>query len=271
MTWHRDKDGNWVESVGSKEGEPVRMDHKTAVAKSIIAGAYSVNKFGENPDVDAAEDMTDTGFTWDLFPSGAQTVSIVSSDDEDGGAGTDTGALTIFIEGIDENDAKVSETINLNGTTPVVSTKTYKLLFRAIIRTAGSVGANIGNITCTGSTDSGTTMFVILIGNNQTLMCVFAIETSKEGFIHGIKLRTLRTAGVAVSAEITLLAKPNGEVWQVKERFSMETTGDSAPVVLFDPPKQFDPLTLFKLNVSNVSTTNLLIGGSMDITVEPVQ
>ncbi|MEE9446248.1 MAG: hypothetical protein V3V19_11355 [Cocleimonas sp.] len=271
MGWGKDKDNNWVPIKTSKEGEFVRLDHKEAIAKNIIEGAYPVNKFGGNPDIDTGQtkDITDNGFTWDWFPSGAQTVSIVSDNSTDniGGAG----ARTIEIEGIDNNDIKESEILNLNGTTPIVSSKSYKCLFRAIIRTGGSGGENAGIIIATGSVDSGITMAVILPGNNETLMAVFAVESGKEAFIHSLQPHILRTQGLANDAEITLLSKPMGEVWQVKATISVVSLGSSSVPIVYRPPRKLSPLTLFKLRANNVSSNNTSVGCAMDITVEPIQ
>jgi len=247
----------------------IAINQGLAVAKGEIAGGYTVNKFGENEDADIAgmpEDIVSTGFIWDTFSSGAQTVSIVSgsgNDDKDSGSG----ARSIFIEGLDTNDLKISETILLEGATPVVSNKLYKLLYRAIIPTAGATGWNEGIITITGSTDTGQTMVKMAIGNNQTQMCVFAVEAEKSAYITAIRLGILRETASAV-VEVDLLKKNVGGIWQLKGDYSIINSIPMS-VIYFNPPMKMDALSLFKLQIASCSKDDTIISGAMDIIVLP--
>jgi len=65
------------------------------VAKGNIPGHSAVNKFGHNGAVAmTGEDVWAGGGDYGFFPTSAVSIDIKSDDDEDGGAGTDTGALT---------------------------------------------------------------------------------------------------------------------------------------------------------------------------------
>ena len=84
---------------------------------SILA----VNKFGRNTDVDsaAAEDVWDGGGIW-VAPTAARVHNLVSADAADDAAGT--GAQTVLVTGLDGTWTETSETVTMDGITPVATT-----------------------------------------------------------------------------------------------------------------------------------------------------
>lgn len=80
----------------------------------------------------------------------AGTVSVVSSSANDTAAGT--GARTVQIEGYDASYAYTTETVTLNGTTPVNTVNQYARIFNCTVLTVGSNTTNVGNISLTNVT-----------------------------------------------------------------------------------------------------------------------
>lgn len=78
------------------------------------------------------------------FPTSAAVVQVASTDANDTGAGT--GARTVMINGLDANYVEISETLTLNGLTPVSSVNSYLRINVTAIQTAGSSGVNAGTI-----------------------------------------------------------------------------------------------------------------------------
>ena len=79
-----------------------------------------------------------------------QTLSVVSASANDASGGT--GARTVEIQGLDSNWNLLTETVTMNGLTPVVTTQEHFLrVFRARVVTAGSLQSNAAQITITGS------------------------------------------------------------------------------------------------------------------------
>lgn len=114
------------------------------VARGQITMHSSVIIFGYNADVDTAEESVwpDGGIT--PHPTEASVLKISSSSADDTSAGT--GARTIAIFGIDGNYNEVSESVILDGQTPVNTGHSYLYVNRFYVTSVGAGGANAGNI-----------------------------------------------------------------------------------------------------------------------------
>jgi len=140
-----------------------------------------VNKFGSNPDIDtAAEESIWANGGLYVWPTAARIHDIVSDSTDDAAAGT--GARTVFIEGIGADGKEQTETVTLNGTTDVPTTKTWLAINRMVVLTAGTGGKNAGVITATAQTDS-TVSANIAIGINQTQLACFMVPNDKDLFL----------------------------------------------------------------------------------------
>ncbi len=131
------------------------------------ATIVNVHKYGRNLDLDAAvpETIWDKGGSY-VWPSGSEKVKVVSSSVADTAAGT--GLRTIRIDGLDANWDLQSETITLNGTTPVEGDLDFLRVFKQKGLTAGSGGTNAGIITCSGVISSLVFgAMVVGMGNSQ--------------------------------------------------------------------------------------------------------
>lgn len=148
------------------------MPYLYDIAEGNVPGHLSLNKFGHNSDV---------GTTWETIWSGsalypymtvADQLEIVSDDADDASAGN--GARTLQIFGLDANWNEINETITMTGVTQVVTTASFRRVFRAKVITAGSTGINEGTILIRDQ-DTNTTRAQVdpLIG--QTLMAVWTV------------------------------------------------------------------------------------------------
>ena len=93
-----------------------------------------------------------------------------------------TGAAVIFIEGHSSGRVAQHEWLILNGLSNVPTVNSYQRISR--VRVFGSIGATgaLGNITGIAVTDL-TTTFIILAGNNQTLMAIDTVNANTVAFI----------------------------------------------------------------------------------------
>ncbi len=192
------------------------MPYAYDIAEELIPDHFSGNKFGHNGTVAATHETIWSNSTLYAYMTTADQLEILSSNDEDGGAGTDTGALTMDIFGLDTNYAEISETITLNGSTVVLSSNSYLRIYRAIVRTAGSTGWNIGTITIRDQ-DTDTTRATIEPFKNQTLMAMWTIPAGHTGFI------TAWYGGTTLNkaTEVELYIRPFDEVFQVKRNMHL--------------------------------------------------
>ncbi len=225
-----------------------------------------VNKFGNNGDVDQAEeDIWDGGGVWDE-PTASQVYTFTSTSGDD--ASPDgTGARTIEIFGLDSDGLLASETLALTGTGEVTATNQYSMMHRLIVRTAGSGGENAGTITANANTD-GTVTAQITIGNNQTLMAIYKVSAIDNGCLIGFYVGMNRASPNNGLVDIFLKVKPPGEVWQVKQVNGLMATGTTAFQHIYNPPKCFDPLTIIKMSAIGQTDSNDISAG-FDLVLHP--
>lgn len=111
-----------------------------------VPGYTRVALLGHNPDIGlgAAEDVWEGGGNYTLL-SAASQLELVSASAADAAAGT--GARTVLIQGLDANWLPISETITLNGLTPVSTVNSYLRLNLMTTVTSGSGQVNAGDLT----------------------------------------------------------------------------------------------------------------------------
>ena len=93
-----------------------------------------------------------------------------------------TGTSVVHVLGNNISFLRQEEFVVLNGTSNVVTTKTWRRQYRARTFGPGATGA-VGTISSTAQTD-GTISFQILVGNNHTLMAIFTESLDKFGHLH---------------------------------------------------------------------------------------
>ena len=179
-----------------------------SVARGRIPGMSLVDKFGYNPHVGTtSEDIWVHGGII-TYPAVADIASIVSNSIEDD-ANKDPagiGAYTVNIEGLDQNYAEISETVTLDGTTPVSTINSYIRINAFIILTAGSGGENAGTITVS---IGGNVQREIAPGRNRANATHYTIPAGKTGYLHATYFETGKNSDV----ECTLLHRPFGGVF----------------------------------------------------------
>jgi len=213
------------------------MDFLTEVAKNNVPGHSLIHKFGRNPDIDTAagfEVLWNGGGPYTGFdPTGAEVLSLVSSDANDTLAGT--GAITVELFGLLADYTEDSEVVILDGVTPVDTIKTFIRMNRMIVRTAGSGGSNVGELTCIQKT-AGHVMAVMPVGYNQTMISAYTIPIDKDAwFLTWFAGLAGKTQAVC---NVRLVARPFGETFQVKEEMSVGGAGTSGSLRPYAAPKQ---------------------------------
>ena len=184
---------NNVNTTGATSPSSAEIDFYLSVAKGDFTGYSNVSKFGINSTVGSGgfESIWEgsNAYPW---PTAAATLSVVSASANDASGGT--GARTVEIQGLDSSWNLLTETITMNGLTPVVTTGSFLRVFRARVVTAGSSETNEGTITMNHTT-SGDLLAQIsfnTIGQGQTLMALYTIPAGKTGFIININFSSAK-------------------------------------------------------------------------------
>lgn len=259
---------NPTAELGSVQAQSLKRvaDFYFDVATGDVRSHSSVNKFGQNTDVDSAavEDIWDVGGVWNE-PTASQVYTFTSTSTADDSGGT--GAIAVEVFGLDSVGALQNETLAMAGTDIVTAANSYSMIHRMVVRTAGSGGANAGAITANANTDANITA-QISAGNNQTLMAVYKIPAGFDGCLIYYYASLNKATGQTATVNITLKAKAAGEVYQVKQVFGIVKDGMSGINRAFTLPDCFEPLTIIKMSAdTNVDSVD--VSGGFDLVLHP--
>jgi hypothetical protein len=196
-------------------------DFQLGVASGDLSPSYKqVYKFGQNADVgNSLETIWLEGGLY-AYPPSATTMTVSSSDANDTSAGT--GARTIQISGLDGDYNEISETIILNGQTPVTTTNSFLRVNRGIVLTAGSGGVNAGIIYVgTGTVTSGVpaNKYTTINGDgtNQTLQAFWTVPAGYTAYVYQTNISTGSSSATPAVLKTLLVVRPFGGVFNTKE------------------------------------------------------
>ncbi len=189
--------------------------------------ADHIRKFGYNPDIDVAvsgteEDVTPFGDAF--FPTAVQDaldIDIVSTSTADDTGGT--GAITILLQGLDENYMLQTEIVTLDGQTDVHPANDYLRIFRVGVLTAGTGLKNAGTITI--DVGGSNVMAQILPNRGKTLQAAYTIPANYKG-AYLLKWNASVMSKQAAYVNFAIEVKEFGGAWQTQE---FEGASDSSP------------------------------------------
>lgn len=234
-----------------------------------------IEKYGTNGDIDTGspEEVWSVGGIYS-FPTTSESIEVLSSDAADTAAGT--GARTVTVIGINNATElrEISETVTLNGVTPVALTKTFYRIYRANVITAGTGEVNAGTITIRVAS-AGATRAEIPIGKSSTLMAIFTIPavvsdsngndtTVSYGILNDVwmSMGVASPAGSIVTGE--LYFRYNG-TRVLKHEWYLRTGGTTEIEKIFKQPKKALPGTdIYVRGTVTTSNTGVASGFSVE-------
>lgn len=234
------------------------------VARGQIPYHKSNFKFGFNPDIDdSLETVWSKGGLY-TYLSSATALYISSSSTADTSAGT--GARTVKVSGLDSNYDEVSVTVTLNGQSGV-SLGTFIRVNRIEVLTAGSGGANAGNLHV-GSEASptvgvpATTYAYVTAGDNQTLMALWTVPRNYTAYVTQTDI-TVATTQNNKYCKVSLVARPFGGVFNVKDRF---VKAESSVNQVYNFPLKFEEKTDIEFRaIGDSAGADIAISAGIDI------
>lgn len=241
------------------------VDYEFDIAAGRATGVEIVNKFGRNADVDTAsvpEDVWESGGAYTGFPTGsAETVSVVSTSVNDASAGS--GARTIRIIGLDANYAVQSETITLNGTTPVTSVNTYIRVHTASIQSSGSSNQafNAGIISVYHTTTTANIFLAMAVGTNQTNSSGYTVPAGKTAYMR--RLHVSAADGAATTIQGAIWARLFGVPPRLRRPFSVQT-GNRLDDIIYGG-LSFPEKTDLILRITVSSANNVVVAAGYDL------
>jgi len=234
------------------ETQPItpKTNYFTEIALGNITGRSTVNKFGAAPDgiqvtatdVWSRADSTPTQQIW-LAPTAPRVHALVSSSAAD--------VFNLIIYGLKTWDtAESSETIALNGQTPVNTVNSYVIIHRMKCVYTAAKTTNVGTITATAATDNTITA-VILPGDGQTEMAIYGVPSTKKALMHRWACQINKTSAAAVTVNFTIKVNENPQIQTVgflrKNDLSLQSNGASAHEKVFDIPPVYSGPCIIKV------------------------
>lgn len=230
-----------VDSINNDSRTPVTVPTAVVVASSA-AGVVTIN-------VDGA-----IGNLVDLSSSNGVRLAVSGATLADVG----TGAQAVEIEGIGADGKEATETVFLNGTVAVNTTKTYQAINRMHITLAGSGGENAGVITATAAVD-GTVSAQINIGNNQTEMAIFMVRSDRDLFLTQYYLGVGKQTAAFVDGD--LLIQLPGEPFQLEHSIPASSTGSTDTLHPFNPWKKVPAGSKIRMRAISSAVNAVVFGG----------
>lgn len=234
------------------------------VARGLVPGIASVNKFGAAPDgvqttatdIWSRANSSATQQIW-LPPTTARVHAIVSDSASDDGDPVGVGARTIRVYGLTAwNAAEVSEDITLNGTTPVNTANSYVIIHRMKVLTSGATSINVGTITATAATDTTITA-VILPTEGQTEMAIYGVPSTQSFYLTKWCCGIDKSSGAAADADFHLLVNeaPTTNLlnYLYKDDVSLQSTGTSYYCKGYENVVKFTGPCIIKVQASGSS------------------
>lgn len=157
------------------------------VARGQITGHSTVNIYGAQGAVSTTYIPLWENATAYVYPASAATMHLVSSVN----AGADLTA-SVLIQGLDSAYAVISETLTLNGTTVVTTTKSYLRINSISVAT----GVPTGVITLKNMTDT-TTYGQIAAGAGRSQMSIYTVPAGSTLYISRVDAYTSLNGAVA--------------------------------------------------------------------------
>jgi len=237
------------------------------IARGQIAYHESVYKFGNNSAVaDSIETIWPQGGLYSYL-SAATVLKVSSSSTNDASAGT--GARTVELFGLDGDYNEISETVTLNGQTAVNTTQSFLRINRMIVRSAGSGEANAGNIYAgTGTVTTGVPANIYAIingdGSNQTLMALWTVPAGYTAYLMQYDVSNGTTSNTPAVCKLSLVARPFGEVFQIKDVKSL-TTGMHIENTLVIPVKFTEKTDIEARAISSSNSVTFDISAAFEI------
>jgi len=230
-------------------------DYATAVGFSQLIGNSRVAALGNNPDIDTAPEDIWSGGGQYPWMTAATPLEILSTDANDTSAGT--GARTVTIVGLDINYGIVTQSVILNGITPVAIPMPLFRINSAMITSAGTGRVNAGDINIR-DVSGATVRCVIPLGYGISRQSQYTVPAGSTLAVQSLLFCINRPTTTRDATIATFFQSPLGFY-----RLSLEVSVDGNPyrhdgtpgIIV---PEKFD----FGLRCTYVSSTNTDITGA---------
>jgi len=241
IEWER-----WLRTLGS-------IQTTYAITMGDVTGKDAVRRFGHNELIGNTWETMYHGSNLYTYLTSAEILKIASTDVDDDGDPADTGARTLFIQGLDGNYEIASETRTLNGNGVVDTVGTYLRVFKIRVETAGTSGTNEGTITIKNAAQT-VTLASIPIGEGESHLGMFTVPADQTLYITNWYGSEITNKGITFG----LFVIPFGKAWTLKRQIQTMQNTFFQP---FDFPLKFTEKTDIEIRVVGSAVDGEATGG----------
>ena len=223
------------------------------IAEGNIAGHTAVRRFGRNPDVAATPETLSAISTLMYYPPAAEILKIRSDDADDDGAPVDTGARTVWIQGLNDDYEIITDTITMNGTTAVDSNVAFLRVFKAMVLTTGASLSNEGTITVYGN-DNASKILAISETKNESHEATYTVPAGQTMYVSYLVMSEASNKG----STFGLHMRPFGGLFYTKREFQLIS---SSLVLDIQEPLPVAEKTDVEMRVTGILAAAVCSGG----------
>jgi hypothetical protein len=223
-----DPDDNQIDLESNEVGNLITADFDLEIEKGNVVGHSHIVIAASNVDIDATSETIwkHTGI-W-VPMTVARTMSIVSDNANDTILGT--GARTMRVFGIDENGEAQTEEIEMNGTTPVITTNLWLGINPSFLLSAGSSMVNQGTILFT-STTEGEVQCVMGEEDSITNALIYHVPIGSNFYLKLIRSSVFKSTGGGVDVMVDGFSVEGGVSYRV---YQVDLTENVMPLDVLD-------------------------------------
>lgn len=237
---------DWLRTQGN-------IPYGYAVTQSNISGKTPVRRYGHNADVGATWETLYHESDLYVYLTSAERLQVASTDVDDDGDPADTGARTLFIQGLDTNYDLINETVTLNGQVNVLTDESYLRVFKAYVVTVGTTGVNEGEITVSNNADNNV-LLSIPAGEGESHAAIFTVPADQTLWITHMFGSEITNKGIHFS----LFTRALDESW--RQRHDVLTFQNPFEH-LYDFPHSFPEFTDIEIRVMGAAVAGEAVGG----------
>lgn len=253
----QDFEDNYKSKGNGRLDEP--KDFAASSALGAISGIRTENISGGNAQISLTKYLQLWGSgTEYIYETSASAMYISSTDVND--TSTGTGARTVEVRGLDSTYKLQTETVTMNGTTAVTSTKSYISIYDLTVKSSGSNNKNHGVIEAK-STTSANTICQMAANSNRSNLGVFTVEAGKTALVTGYWGSALKDKEVA----FRLSVRPFGEVFQFRHEKVVYQSNFYFP---FNPPMSISEKSDIEISAISLVGSSYQVFGGFDLIIE---
>lgn len=236
-------------------GEFYTDEYMRVLANDGFQTNYSMQqKFGFNDDINGTfEDIWSTGGNMTYLTS-ASTMTVTSTGNDTVGG---TGARYITIEGLDGDYKEISERVELDSTTPQVTSQSFLRVQRAYVQEVGTLGQNENLISITATT-GGSVQADIEAGDGQTEKTHYTVPAGYKAYVY----QWLSSGSRGEDIELQFRFRLPNESWRIAHRVYIFENSTHESVEVRIPEKSdicIQGRSLTGLNNSVISSFKFLL------------